>query len=74
MGLQMPDATDGSTSFAAHWRTRVMGVFDGLVSALNAIGTGWIFVIMVLINSDVWSRALFNRPISGIPGIFSGCG
>ncbi len=67
MDLQTPDATDGSTSSAAHWRTRVMGVFDGLISALNAIGTGWIFVIMVLINSDVWSRAIFNRPISGIP-------
>ena len=63
----MPNATDGSTSSAAHWRTRVMGVFDGLISALNAIGTAWIFVIMVLINSDVWSRAIFNRPISGIP-------
>ncbi len=67
MDLQMPDATDGPTSSAAHWRTRVMGVFDGLISALNAIGTAWIFVIMVLINSDVWSRAIFNRPISGIP-------
>jgi C4-dicarboxylate transporter DctM subunit len=67
MGRQMPDATGSSTSTAAHWRTRIMGAFDWLVSILNAIGTVWIFVIMVLINSDVWSRAFFNRPISGIP-------
>ncbi len=67
MGLRMPDETDDTTSSDAHWRTRVMGVFDGLISVLNATGTVWIFVIMVLINSDVWSRALLNLPISGIP-------
>jgi len=42
-------------------------LFDGLVSALNAIGTLWIFVIMVLINTDVFSRFLFNFPIKGVP-------
>ncbi len=67
MGPQMPDATGRSGSPAASWRSRVMGIFDALVSGLNAIGTAWIFVLMVLINSDVWSRAIFNRPISGIP-------
>lgn len=44
-----------------------MAVFDAVVSVLNAIGTGWIFVIMLCINADVWSRATFNLPISGIP-------
>jgi len=41
--------------------------FDILINALNAVGTIWIFVIMVLINADVFSRYLFNRPINGVP-------
>src|SRR5690606_11928089 len=40
---------------------------DAAVAALNALGTGWIFVIMVLINADVLSRYLFNSPIRGVP-------
>jgi TRAP-type mannitol/chloroaromatic compound transport system permease small subunit len=45
---------------------RVRAAFDGLVSGLNAVGTAWIFVIMLLINADVWSHAFLNQPISGI--------
>jgi tripartite ATP-independent transporter DctM subunit len=41
--------------------------FDALISALNAVGTVWIFVIMVLINADVFARFLFNHPINGVP-------
>ena len=41
--------------------------FDALISALNAIGTVWIFVLMLLINADVLSRYLFNYPINGVP-------
>ena len=51
----------------ASWRAAVMAAFDGLVTALNTIGTAWIFVIMVAINADVFSRFLFNAPISGVP-------
>ena len=48
-------------------RLDVMAAFDGLISVLNAIGTVWIFVLMVAINADVFSRFLFNAPISGVP-------
>ena len=41
--------------------------FDAVISALNAMGTGWIFVLMLLINADVFSRYLFNYPINGVP-------
>ena len=41
--------------------------FDALISALNAVGTVWIFVIMILINADVFARFLFNHPINGVP-------
>ena len=45
----------------------LIGIFDWIVTVLNAAGTAWIFVIMVLINTDVFARFLFNRPISGVP-------
>jgi TRAP-type uncharacterized transport system fused permease subunit len=41
--------------------------FDALISALNAVGTVWIFVLMLLINADVFARFLFNYPINGVP-------
>ena len=40
--------------------------FSALVAGLNSIGTGWIFVLMILINTDVFSRYLFNVPIQGV--------
>ncbi|MEE2760463.1 MAG: TRAP transporter large permease subunit [Pseudomonadota bacterium] len=52
---------------AARWRVNLMNAFDLLVSGLNGVGTAWIFVIMVAINADVFSRFLFNAPISGVP-------
>ncbi len=42
-----------------------------VLSGLNGLGTAWIFVMMVLINADVFSRALFNAPIRGVPLIIS---
>lgn len=55
-------ATGDSRSSSGLART-----FDGTISGLNAVGTAWIFVIMVLINADVFSRFLFNLPITGVP-------
>ncbi len=42
-------------------------IVDAAISGLNAVGTLWIFVIMVAINTDVFSRYLFNAPVSGVP-------
>jgi len=41
--------------------------FGTITGALNAIGTVWIFFLMVLINSDVVGRAAFNAPLLGVP-------
>lgn len=38
---------------------------DGLVSGLNAIGTAWICLLMVVINIDIFGRYLFNAPLDG---------
>ncbi|MBL8383854.1 MAG: TRAP transporter small permease [Burkholderiales bacterium] len=41
--------------------------FGRLLAFLSAIGTAWIFLLMVLICSDVASRDAFNAPILGVP-------
>src|SRR3989304_2905183 len=42
-----------------------------LTGAMNAIGTIWILVLMVLINSDVIGRDLFGAPVRGVTEIVS---
>ena len=44
-------------------------VFEHWVFGLNGIGTLWIFLIMLLINTDVLLRFLFNTPIAGVTEI-----
>ena len=45
------------------------GIFNRWVFGLNGIGTLWIFMIMLLINTDVLLRFLFNAPIDGVTEI-----
>lgn len=40
--------------------------FQKLNVGLNATGTIWIFVLMIIINVDIFSRGVFNRPIHGV--------
>lgn len=44
-------------------------MFDRLLHALNAIGTAWIFALMLLMCVDIASRFLFNTPIHGVAEI-----
>lgn len=50
---------------------RFSRLFCGWVFSLNSIGTAWIFLIMLLINMDVFMRALFRKPIDGVTEIVS---
>lgn len=43
------------------------GFFTRWVVGLNGAGTIWIFALMLLINTDVLLRWLFNAPIDGVP-------
>jgi TRAP-type mannitol/chloroaromatic compound transport system permease small subunit len=45
--------------------------FEAVFSAMNSIGTAWVFVILVLVNADVVGRTLFNTPIRGVTEIVS---
>lgn len=49
----------------------VLRALDTVTEVLNGIGTLLIVGIMLAINSDVVSRALFGAPISGVPEIVS---
>lgn len=51
-----PDAYGAAQPFGFHRLTGVM----------NAIGTVWIFLIMILMTLDVLGRNLFNTPIRGV--------
>jgi TRAP-type C4-dicarboxylate transport system permease small subunit len=42
-------------------------LFAGLLVGLNAIGTVWIFVLMIVINADVIGRTAFSAPLPGVP-------
>ncbi len=42
-----------------------------LTKVMDSIGTAWVFVLLVIINLDIGGRAIFNRPIRGVPEIVS---
>lgn len=41
------------------------------ISGLNALGTIGVIGLMLLINADILGRAIFNRPIAGVPEMVS---
>lgn len=47
------------------------GPFGLLAEGLGAIGTIWIFILMLLINADVIGRYFFNKPVVGTVEIVS---
>jgi TRAP-type mannitol/chloroaromatic compound transport system permease small subunit len=49
----------------------ILRAFDALVRFLNAIGSLWIVLIMILLNADVIGRYVFNAPVRGVPLVIS---
>jgi TRAP-type mannitol/chloroaromatic compound transport system permease small subunit len=43
--------------------------FEIIISVMNSIGTVWVFVLLIILNLDIFSRFLFNYPIRGVPEI-----
>ncbi len=41
-------------------------LLDRVLTVMNTIGSLWIFVLMVMIDSDAFARTLFNHPIHGV--------
>ena len=53
------------------WFLFVRAIVDSITSLLNIVGTLLIVCVMILVNSDVVGRGVFNSPISGVPEIVS---
>ena len=53
------------------WFRKLRRGVDGITVALNVAGTILIFMLMLLVNSDVFGRSLFNNPVSGVPEMVS---
>ena len=64
MAYQPPVPDDG----AARRRPSLLGF---VTTSLGVAGSVWIFLIMVLINVDVFGRYLFGTPVTGVPEIVS---
>ena len=54
-----------------HWFLSFRMLVDYITSVLNIVGTLLIVGVMILVNSDVIGRGMFNAPISGVPEIVS---
>lgn len=60
----MPDNGHGRT--AGSCASVPLRAFGRLVGGMNALGSAWILVLMLLINADAFGRTLFDRPIIGV--------
>lgn len=45
--------------------------FDRLVELMNHVGTLWIFVLMIVVNLDIFGRSVLNQPLPGANEIVS---
>lgn len=47
------------------------GGFERVGAVMSALGTVWIFALLVLVNADVIGRDLLSRPIPGVPELLA---
>lgn len=57
---------DGRLDGAGRRQSAPLRAFGGLVGGMNALGSAWILVLMLLINADAFGRTLFDKPIIGV--------
>tara|TARA_R110000868_G_scaffold39376_11_gene137169 strand:+ start:1638 stop:2210 length:573 start_codon:yes stop_codon:yes gene_type:complete len=51
---------------AGREKSAPLRIFGGIVSGMNAAGSCWIVVLMLLINVEAIGRSAFNEPIIGV--------
>ncbi len=44
-------------------------LFDWIVLVSNAVASGWIFILMLLVTLDITLRFIFNAPLTGVTEI-----
>ena len=64
------DRVPGAAGTDSYNRPQPFG-FNRLTAAMNALGTLWIIVLMVLMNADVVGRDFFGTPVRGVTEIVS---
>ncbi len=57
---------NGSTGGAEGEKGLPLRVFHGIVGGMNAAGSCWIVVLMLMINAEAIGRSAFNSPIIGV--------
>lgn len=57
---------DGQTAGAPRNSGALAMLFNGTLSTLNAIGSIWLFALVLLINADALGRTFFAAPIYGV--------
>ena len=57
---------DGPTDGAGNGKSAPLRIFVTLVGGMNAAGSCWIVVLMLLINVEAIGRSAFNKPIIGV--------
>jgi TRAP-type C4-dicarboxylate transport system permease small subunit len=67
------DSKDDSENLAVtdSYRQSLPWGMHYLIKAMNALGTLWIFALVVLLNTDVLGRNFFGKPLLGVPEILS---
>ena len=60
----MPD--NGLTEGAGRSSGAPLRIFGSIVSGMNAAGSCWIMVLVLLINVEALGRSAFNKPIIGV--------
>jgi TRAP-type C4-dicarboxylate transport system permease small subunit len=61
-----PEPTASGTGEGAPHEGVPASVFRRIVTGLNALGSGWIFVLMLIIDGDAIGRSFFNHPLEGV--------
>lgn len=59
-----PNGSDGPPDGAG--QSAPLRLFGWVVGGMNAAGSCWIVVLMLLINAEAVGRSAFNRPIIGV--------
>lgn len=70
----MPELTPDPVATEAGlpgWFVALRRAVDAATTALNVLGTLLIVFVMILVNSDILGRTLFNAPVSGVPELVS---
>lgn len=59
--------TTATTRPISSYGRPLLGRFERVGEVMSALGTAWIFLLLLLVNADVIGRDLFSKPIAGVP-------